>query len=150
MHAFSWNAGKCVHFQWKTLPSGVTFIIFAFLLGLSRKRPLLEASPISENLSLADAGGATDACPLRVQILSLWHTNFLKCSRLGSWHPAMRWAPPYGKSWTRHCLCFAFSVENARIFLKMQENARIFERPLPARVIFWLQCFHVQTLYFIF
>ena len=32
--------------------------------------------------------------PPRVQILSFRHTNFTKCSRLGSWCPPMRLAPP--------------------------------------------------------
>ena len=32
--------------------------------------------------------------PPRVEILSFWHTNFTKRSRLGSWHPPMRLAPP--------------------------------------------------------
>ena len=41
--------------------------------------------------------GAPPACtPLWVQILSFWHTNFSKRSRLGSWRP------PYGKSWIRY------------------------------------------------
>ena len=34
------------------------------------------------------------ATPLRVQIILFWHTNFSKRSRLGSWHPPMRLAPP--------------------------------------------------------
>ena len=37
--------------------------------------------------------------PPWVQILSFWHTNFLKCSHLRSWHSPMRSAPPHGKSW---------------------------------------------------
>ena len=36
--------------------------------------------------------------PLRVQILSFWHTKFSKCSRLGSPCPPTRSRPPYGKS----------------------------------------------------
>ena len=39
---------------------------------------------------MADPGGAAGAYPLRVQILSFWHTNFSKRSCLGSWAP-----PPY-------------------------------------------------------
>ena len=47
--------------------------------------------------------GAPPVCsPLRVQILSFWHTNFSKRSCLGSWCPPTRTAPPYGKSWIRH------------------------------------------------
>ena len=34
--------------------------------------------------------------PPRVQILSFWHTNFFKRSRLGSWHPLRGWRPPTG------------------------------------------------------
>ena len=35
--------------------------------------------------------------PLRVQILSFWHTNFSKCSHLGSWRPPYEvGAPPTG------------------------------------------------------
>ena len=43
--------------------------------------------------------------PPRVQILSFWHTNFTKCSCLGSWRPPYEvGAPPYGKSWIHHCV----------------------------------------------
>ena len=41
-------------------------------------------------------GGAAGVRPhLRVEILLFWHTNFLKCSCLGSQCPPMRWAPPW-------------------------------------------------------
>ena len=40
--------------------------------------------------------------PLRAQILSFWHTNFLKRSHLRNWHPLRGRRPPYGKSWIRH------------------------------------------------
>ena len=41
---------------------------------------------------------------LRVQILSFLHTKFLKRTRLGSPCPPYEvHAPPYGKSWIRHC-----------------------------------------------
>ena len=40
--------------------------------------------------------------PVRVQILSFWHTKFSKRSRLGSWRP------PYGKSWIRYCFMWLF------------------------------------------
>ena len=43
-------------------------------------------------------GAPLARAPLQVQILSFWHTNFSKRSRLGSWHPPTRLAPPYGKS----------------------------------------------------
>ena len=39
-------------------------------------------------------GGAASVHPLRVQILSFRHTNFMKHSHLGSWRPPMRLAPP--------------------------------------------------------
>ena len=47
------------------------------------------------------SGGSRGAppahAPLRVQILSFWHTNFSKCSRLGSWRPPYEvGAPPTG------------------------------------------------------
>ena len=45
---------------------------------------------------LADPGGTASMHPPRVQILSFWHTNFMKCSHLGSWHPPMRLVPPMG------------------------------------------------------
>ena len=52
-------------------------------------------------------GGSTGgggAPPLRVPILSFWHTKFSKRNRLGSPHPLLRGpCPPYGKSWIRHC-----------------------------------------------
>ena len=39
--------------------------------------------------------GAHPACaPLRDPILSFWHTNFMKCSRLGSPRPPTRSSPP--------------------------------------------------------
>ena len=42
-----------------------------------------------------DPGGAAGARPLRVQILSFWHTHFSKRSRLGSWRtPCEVGAPP--------------------------------------------------------
>ena len=46
--------------------------------------------------------GAPVHNPPKVQILLFWHTNFSKHSRLGSWHPPTRWAPPYRKSWIHH------------------------------------------------
>ena len=50
-------------------------------------------------------GGSRGRCwraPPRVQILSFWHTNFLKCSHIGSCTPLRGRRPPYGKSWIRH------------------------------------------------
>ena len=38
--------------------------------------------------------GAPPACTPWVQILSFWHTNFSKRSRLGSWHPPRGRRPP--------------------------------------------------------
>ena len=50
-------------------------------------------------------GALPARAPLRVQILSFWHTNFLKRSRLGSWHPPpTRSVPPPWESWI--CYCF--------------------------------------------
>ena len=40
--------------------------------------------------------GVLPARPPRVQILSFWHTNFLKWSHLRSWHPPTRLVPPMG------------------------------------------------------
>ena len=53
---------------------------------------------------MADLGGrARRTPPLRVQILSFWHTKFVKRNRLGSPRPPLRGPrPPYGKSWIRH------------------------------------------------
>ena len=48
----------------------------------------------NSNLAFADPGGTAGVCPPRVQILSFWHTNFLKRSHLGSWRPPTRSAPP--------------------------------------------------------
>ena len=48
----------------------------------------------NNTLTVADPGGATSVRPLWVQILSFWHTNFSKCSHLGSWRPLTRSAPP--------------------------------------------------------
>ena len=47
-----------------------------------------------QNHSSGGSRGATGMCPLWVQILSFWHTNFSKHSRLGSWHPPMRLVLP--------------------------------------------------------
>ena len=45
--------------------------------------------------AVADPGDAAGVRPLRVQILSFWHTNLLKRSCLGSWHPPYEvGAPP--------------------------------------------------------
>ena len=54
--------------------------------------------------ALADLGGcAWRAPPLRVPILSFWHTKCSKRNCLGSPHPLLRGPrPPYGKSWIRH------------------------------------------------
>ena len=53
-------------------------------------------------------GRAPAHAPLRVQILSFWHTKFAKCNCLGSPRPPYEvHAPPYGKSWIRHCCCFS-------------------------------------------
>ena len=48
--------------------------------------------------AVADLGGCCQCMsPLWVQILSFWHTNFSKCSCLGSWHPPYEVsAPPTG------------------------------------------------------
>ena len=57
--------------------------------------------------------GGSGAPPPRVQILSFWHTNFKKRSRLGSWHPPpppTRLAPPYGKSWICHCFDLLINI----------------------------------------
>ena len=52
-----------------------------------------------KHITVADPGGVPPArAPPRVEILSFWHTNFTKRSRLGSWRP------PYGKSWIRYCI----------------------------------------------
>ena len=53
-------------------------------------------------ISGGSRGRRRRAPPLRVQILSFWHTNFSKRSRLGSWRPPTRSAPPYRKSWIRY------------------------------------------------
>ena len=48
-------------------------------------------------------GVRTRCTPVRDPILSFWHTNFTKHSRLGSPRPPLRGPrPPYGKSWIRH------------------------------------------------
>ena len=44
--------------------------------------------------TLADLGGVPGARPLRVQILSFWHTKFSKRNRLGSQRPPARSTPP--------------------------------------------------------
>ena len=48
-------------------------------------------------------GAHSAHAPLRDPILSFRHTNFTKRTHLGSPLPRTRWAPPYGKSWIRHC-----------------------------------------------
>ena len=47
-------------------------------------------------LLVVDPGGGAGAYPLQVQILSFWHTNFLKSSHLGSWFPPWGQHPPTG------------------------------------------------------
>ena len=55
---------------------------------------------------MADPGGAPPAhAPLRVQILSFWHTNFSKCSHLGSWRPPTG-NPGSATGMTGHILAF--------------------------------------------
>ena len=51
--------------------------------------------------SSKDPSGGSRGCrqrapPLRAQILSFWHTNFSKRSRLGSWRPLRGRRPPTG------------------------------------------------------
>ena len=48
--------------------------------------------------------GVPPACaPLRVQILSFWHTNFRNVAASGVGTPPYEVGPPpYGKSWIRH------------------------------------------------
>ena len=68
-------------------------------------------------MSLADLGGAPGGPPLRVPILSFWHTKFSKRNCLGSPHPPTRSTPPpYGKSWIRHCV-WSISVDFAKVFI---------------------------------
>ena len=60
----------------------------------------------SAQWSLVDLVGVPGARPPRVQILSFWHTKFLKCNHLGSPHPPTRSTPPpHGKSWIHHWWC---------------------------------------------
>ena len=53
---------------------------------------------------MADLEGAVPGArpPLRVKILSFWHTIFETEPPRES-TPPMRWTPPYGKSWILHC-----------------------------------------------
>ena len=52
--------------------------------------------------------------PLRIQILSFYHTKFSKRNRLRSPRPppTRSTSPPYGKSWVRHCILNAIYIEN--------------------------------------
>ena len=60
--------------------------------------------PRMTSYPVADPGGAPPArAPLQVQILSFWHTNFLKRSHLGSWRPPHEVGAPHGESWIRYC-----------------------------------------------
>ena len=48
-------------------------------------------------------GARPARAPLRVPILSFWHTKFSKRNHLGSPHSLLRGPhPPYGKSWIHH------------------------------------------------
>ena len=59
------------------------------------------------------SGGSNErthfAPPSRFPILWFWHTNFMKCSRGGSWRPLRGWAP-YRESWIRHWFFWNFVV----------------------------------------
>ena len=51
------------------------------------------------------------SAPPSIQILSFLYTNFLQCRHVGPWRPPTELAPPFGKSWIRHCgLCLFISV----------------------------------------
>ena len=58
---------------------------------------------IHQDHAVADPRGRTWRPP-RVPIVPFWHTIVMKHSRFGTWRPPYKvGAPPYGKSWIRHC-----------------------------------------------
>ena len=100
---------------------------------------------------LADPGGAAGARPpLRVQILSFWHTNFSKCSRLGSWRPPTRSARPLREILDPPLI--SVRIERKRELITQQETSvigcNIILQGLRTRIEILVEASHTGMKYF--
>ena len=81
---------------WNTLNNALNVLMQGMTWALSEV--YVRCGVHKKTITIGGSSGRRRRAPPRVQILSFWHTNFLKRSCLGSWRP------PYGKSWIRHWL----------------------------------------------